>query len=131
MDKARIIGSAPILLVADVVASANWYRDKLGFDYEKFWGKPPQFCILHRDDHYIMLSQVKDKSEIKPYWKIVDKTWNIYFWVDDAEAIYEEFKIKGATIDYELYITPYNVKEFGINDLDGYDIAFGEGLKDE
>lgn len=129
MDKARIIGSAPILLVNNVIDSANWYRDKLGFNYDKLWGEPPEFCILDRDDYYIMLSQVKGKADIKPHWKIVDKMWNIYFWVDDVETIYEEFKRNGATIDYSLYLTPYGVKEFGINDIDGYDIAFGEVVK--
>lgn len=128
MEKAEITGSAPILLVSDVAASAEWYRDKLGFTFDKFVGDPPQFCILSRDDFYIMLSRVKDKSDIRPHWKIVDKMWNIYFWVDDVEAIYEEFQHRGATIDYTLYVTPYNVKEFGINDPDGYDIAFGQIL---
>jgi len=126
MSRASIIESAPVLLVSDVVGSANWHRDKLGFNYDQFYGDPPDFCILHRDGFSIMLSQVKDKSEIKPNWKIVEKMWNIYFWVDDVEAIYEEFQKSGATIDYTLYHTPYGVKEFGINDPDGYDVAFGQ-----
>ena len=49
MREGRIVGSAPILLVADVVAAANYYRDKLGFTYERFWGNPPNFCMVHRD----------------------------------------------------------------------------------
>lgn len=35
---AKIVGSAPILLVADVVAAAEHYRDRLGFAFERFWG---------------------------------------------------------------------------------------------
>ena len=46
MAKPEIVGSAPILLVKDVIASANDYRDKVGFSYERFWGEPPCFCIL-------------------------------------------------------------------------------------
>ena len=38
-------------LVADVEAAANYYRDTLGFRYERFWGEPPAFCILWRDNH--------------------------------------------------------------------------------
>lgn len=128
MDKTRITGSAPVLLVSDVIASAEWYREKLGFSYDKIWGDPPGFCILHRDNYNLMLCQVKDKSEIMPHWKIVEKMWNVYFWVSDAELIYNEFINTGATIDYTLYVTPYNVREFGINDPDGYDIGFGERL---
>ena len=55
--KTKIIGSAPILLVEDVVASANYYRDKLGFNYEQMWGEPPCSCILDRDGFHLMLSR--------------------------------------------------------------------------
>ncbi len=40
-----------------------------------------------------------------------------------------KFKSTGATIDYELGMKPYGVKEFGINDPDGYDIAFGQIMR--
>ena len=43
----RLTASAPVLLVRDVVAAANHYRDAMGFDYERFWGDPPSFVILH------------------------------------------------------------------------------------
>ncbi len=127
-SKARIVGSAPILLVADVEASADYYRDKLGFHYESFWGEPPCFCMPKRDDFLVMLSQVEDPKHIVPHYKVVNNMWNVYFWVDDVEAIYQEFKQSGAKIDYELCLQPYDVKEFGIQDLDGYDIAFGQDL---
>lgn len=129
MNRHKITGSASVLLVSNVVNSAEWYRDKLGFSFEKYWGDPPSFCILERDGYRLMISQVNDKLEIKPNWKIVDKMWNVYFWVNDAESMYKELKDRGAIIDYELYTTLYNVKEFGVIDPDGYDIAFGEILK--
>ena len=129
MTKSKIIGSAPILLVKNVVASGNYYRDKVGFSYERFWGEPPCFCILWRDTFHLMLSQVKDQKFIVPHYKAVEKMWNVYFWVDDAAALFEELKERGATIDYELCDQPYGCREFGIQDLDGYDIAFGQDLE--
>jgi len=36
---------APYFIVDDVVATANYYRDKLGFQYDRFWGEPPEFCM--------------------------------------------------------------------------------------
>ncbi|HMS64584.1 MAG TPA: bleomycin resistance protein, partial [Ignavibacteria bacterium] len=95
MKTGKITGSAPILLVSDIVNSAEWYKEKLGFSYDKLWGEPPVFCILERDGFRLMLSQVKDKNEIKPHWKIVEKMWNVYFWVDDAESMYKEFQKRG------------------------------------
>ncbi len=128
MDRPKIVGSAPILLVKDVVASANYYRDKVGFTYEKFWGDSPHFCILWRDTFHLMLSRVDDAKFIVPHYKAVEKMWNVYFWVDDADALYEELVKRGARIDYELCDQPYGCREFGIQDLDGYDIAFGQDL---
>jgi catechol 2,3-dioxygenase-like lactoylglutathione lyase family enzyme len=128
MAQAKIIGSAPILLVRDVVAAANYYRDKMGFTYERFWGEPECFCILWRDRFHLMLSQVEDEKSIVPHYKVVEKMWNVYFWVDDVQALYQELKQRGATIDYDLCEQPYGCREFGIQDLDGYDIAFGQDL---
>ncbi len=122
----NIIGSAPVLLVSDVVASANYYRDRVGFTYDRFWGEPPNFCILRRGEAHIMLSQVEDAADIRPNWKVVDNTWNIYFWVDNVEDFYADVKARGVNIDYELGPKHYGCLEFGIQDLDGYDIAFGQ-----
>src|SRR5262249_13953067 len=49
---------APYFLVHDVVSTANWYRDVLGFRYERFWGEPPSFCMVKRGEIVIMLPQV-------------------------------------------------------------------------
>lgn len=126
---ARLTRSAPVLLVKDVVASANYWRDRVGFTYDRFWGEPPCFCILERDGLQLMLSQVREAADIRPNWTIVDKMWNVYFWVDDAVALYAELQQRGATIDYSLYDAPHGCREFGIQDLDGYDIAFGQILR--
>ena len=127
---AKLDTVAPVLLVKDVVAAANYYRDKLGFTYERFWGEPAAFCMVNRDNLTVMLSQVDPGIQIVPNWKVVDQMWDAYFWVDDVEAFYEEFQQSGAIIDYTLAMKPYGVKEFGVQDLDGHDLAFGQVMED-
>jgi hypothetical protein len=122
----KITASAPVLLVSDVVASANYFRDAVGFQYDGFYGDPPCFCIAHRDGHRLMLAQVDDPRKIMPYWKLRHQTWNAYFWVDDAEGLYRELVAAGAKIDYGLDKKPYGILEFGIQDLDEHDIGFGQ-----
>jgi uncharacterized glyoxalase superfamily protein PhnB len=129
MNKAKITRSASVLLVRDVVSSSNWYKEKLGFEIEGLYGNPISFCILERDNQSLMLCNAP-ADKILPNRKIVKNIWNVYYWVDDVEKICEEFKISGATIDYELCIKPYGVKEFGIIDPDGYDIAFGQIMRE-
>src|SRR6516164_7686929 len=57
---------APYFIVDDVVATANYYRDKLGFQYERFWGEPPCFCMVHRNGVVIMLKQLEKKGLMRP-----------------------------------------------------------------
>jgi len=128
MTRNKIIGSAPILLVKDIVLSANYYRDKIGFSYDRLWGEPPNFCILNRNDFSLMLCQVDDSKHIVPHYKIVENMWNVYFWVSDVKDLYQELKKNGAIIDYQLSEKPYGCLEFGIQDIDGYDIAFGQEI---
>ena len=123
----QLIAASTVLLVRDVVNSANWYRDKLGFSIEGFWGEPPGFAIIKRDDQYIMFHNA-NPDLIKPNWKIADKTSNVYFWVKGIDELYQNFIDSGATIDYTIYNTPWGTREFGINDPDEYDISFGEIL---
>jgi hypothetical protein len=44
---------APVFLVKDVVKSAEYYRDFLGFLFDRYWGDPPDFVLpttrWHRD----------------------------------------------------------------------------------
>jgi uncharacterized glyoxalase superfamily protein PhnB len=129
MFEARITASAPVLLVKDVVKAAAYYRDKLGFNEPESFGDPPNFSMVNRDGFTVMLAQVDSAHTIVPHWKIVHNMWNVYFWVDDVEAIYAELQKRGAIIDYTLYTTPWGTREFGVQDLDDHDIAFGQVLK--
>jgi hypothetical protein len=92
MNKPELTSSAAVLLVKDVFAAANHYRNKLGFGYDGFFGEPPSFCILNRDDCYLMLKQANDPKHVVPHWTVSDKLCNVYFWVTDADGPCREFK---------------------------------------
>src|SRR3954469_22278838 len=87
---------APYFIVDDVVVTANFYRDKLGFHYERFWGDPPEFCMVMRRGIVIMLKQ--SQGLMHPN----GNEWDAYVWVDDADALDDELKAKGVTIAREL-----------------------------
>ena len=94
---------APYFLVDDVVATANYYRDKLGFTFERFWGEPPCFCMVARGGVVIMLSQSTTTGVMRPN-PVADperEAWDAYVWVDNADALYAEFKSRGVRIARE------------------------------
>ena len=119
MATSKLTSSAAVLLVKDIFAAADHYRDALGFAYDGLFGEPPSFCILHRDGCYLMLKQADDPKHVIPHWTVSDKLCNVYFWVSDADGLCRELKARGATIDYGPCDQPYGCREFGIQDLDG------------
>lgn len=81
-----------------------------------------------RDGSSILLALCREPERIVPNWQIVDGTWNVHIRIDDADALYAEVRERGATIDYTIYDAPYGFREFGVQDPDGHDIAFGTPL---
>lgn len=121
---------APYFLVDDVVATANYYRDKLGFAYERFWGEPPAFCMVHRSGVVLMLSQFPRTAPMRPN-RLADPengAWDAYVWVDDAAALFEEFRTNGVTIARGLCEQEYGNLDFDVEDCNGYRLCFGSDL---
>jgi predicted enzyme related to lactoylglutathione lyase len=122
---ATLTGVSPVLLVSDLDRAVAYYRDRLGFECEVY-GDPSDFGVATRDEATILLALCPDATGIVPNWRIVDKVWNAYIRVDDVESVYAEVQERGAPIDYTLYDAPSGFREFGVQDPDGHDIAFGQ-----
>ncbi len=119
------------MLVADLDRAVIFYREALGFTCDTY-GDPPDFAVASRDAAVILLALAADVDlgRLIPNWKIVPKTVDAYIRVDDADAIYEEVQRRGARIDWTIYDAPHGFREFGVQDPDGHDIAFGQPLAD-
>ena len=124
---AKLLRIAPVLMVRDIKASVEFWREKVGFETDQIYNG--NFAMPTRDGITIMLAEAPRHRELPvPNWRVADKTNQVYMWVDDAAALYEEIKERGAPIDFTLYDTPWGTREFGIQDLDDHDIAFGQVL---
>jgi predicted enzyme related to lactoylglutathione lyase len=121
---------APCFIVDDVVASANYYRAKLGFRYDRFWGEPPCFCMVWRKGVTIMLSQLEVTGAVRPNRRVDPKgeVWDAYIWVDDADALYAELRAQAVAITREITDQPYGCRDFDIEDCNGYRLCFGQDL---
>lgn len=122
--------AAPYFIVDDVVATANYYRDQLGFDYNRFWGEPPSFCIVHRSGVSIMLGQLGKTGVMRPN-RIVDPegaAWDAYIWIDDADALHREFSDKGVKIARDVCDQHYGCRDFDVEDCNGYRLCFGQNI---
>jgi predicted enzyme related to lactoylglutathione lyase len=120
-----LTGISPVLLSSDLERSIEYFRDRLGFECTKHG---EAFATATRDDQTILLA-LTDKP-IVPHWQVVDMTWNAYIRVDNVDEIYAEVQERGAGIDYTIYDAPHGFREFGVQDPDGHDIAFGQRLQE-
>ena len=116
---------SPCFLVEDVVKTAEYYRDVLGFQFDRYWGEPPCFVILLRDSVEISLSNPGVCSPRSNRNVHADAPWDAYVWVDDLAALLEEVRSKGAKIIRGPENTFYDTREIEIEDCNGYVICFG------
>ena len=121
---------APYFLVQDVVSTANFYRDTLGFRFDRFWGEPPSFCMVKRGGIVIMLAQIDAPGLVRPN-NVVSReggNWDAYIWVDDADALHDELLSKGARIARAICDQPYGCRDFDVLDCNGYRLCFGQDV---
>jgi uncharacterized glyoxalase superfamily protein PhnB len=126
----KLFGVAPYFIVDDIHASAEFYRDKLGFEFNQIWGEPPQFVIVRRDGASIMLKSIGSIGHGRPNHTVHPNAgWDAYIRVKNADAIYREFRSRGVKITREIEKTYYNCRDFDIEDNSGYILCFGQDLE--
>lgn len=122
---------APLFVVADVEESAEYYREKLGFDYDGFWGYPPCLASVLRDGIEIMLKKGGDRRNAAPALRRRPRpglSWDAYISVNDLDALYAELKSRKARIVRKPEMTEYDTREFAVEDCNGYIICFGQNV---
>jgi predicted enzyme related to lactoylglutathione lyase len=123
-----LLRCAPYFPVSKVERSVAFYDQMLGFRCEYSAGTPLEFAICSRDGLAIMLRRVSAPELIVPNEK-QGGTWDAFFWVDDAQALYSEFNANGADIVYgPIFQEAYKMKEFAVRDCDGHVLGFGQAL---
>lgn len=123
---------AALFVVKDVVASAEYYRDRLGFTFNQYWGDPPCFVMVQREGMTFMLQTEEKPGEgVQPNHLRQPHAWDAYIWANDGQALLEEFRANGANIIREPETTFYGMVEFEVQDPDGYVICFGQDAEEE
>ena len=126
---AKVQGLSPFLIVSDLVASAEYYRDRLGFDFDEFWGDPPRLAVLYRDGAQIMLAAGNTDTPPNPNRTEEGYCWQVYVHVDDADALHTEMEAVGADILRPPEDRFYQCRDFDVADPDGYVLCFGHEIK--
>lgn len=123
---ARLGGIRPLLIVADVVASADFYARALGFELTLLSPEEePFFAIVQRDDAGLMLKSIS--PEIQPLPNPVRHPWakwDAFVTVQDPKALAAEINGRGV-VAVNAEATEDGLFGFEVVDQDGYCLFFG------
>src|SRR5215469_4108926 len=98
-EMVQVSNVSPVLLVPDVFATAEYYRDVLGFSFDQIYGEPPSFVILQRDSARLMFRQPREGAPPPPNASVTPNfASDVFIAVDDIEALAQELRGKGAEI---------------------------------
>lgn len=131
VTRIRLKAAVPQFTVPDLVRTAEYYRDVLGFQIADYWDgektvttptTPPFFAVVWRDDVEIFFNRASGpvKRERAP------GAYDVYVRVDGVDALYEEFVRRGADIIDGPGDRVYDQRELVVRDCNGLIVAFGE-----
>ena len=118
---------APQLVVPDVVETAEYYRDELGFKILGYFAEPPVYAMVARDDVEIHFGKGDgDRIQVN---ETVRKGIgsDVYIWVSDINELYRELAARDGVEVLEGPVKRiYESTEVVIRDINGFSIVFGD-----
>ncbi len=114
----------PHFVVPDVVASAEHYRDVLGFRILGYFLDPPVFAMVTRDDVEIHFGKSDNGALPSPNIARRELGLDAYIWVNDLNALYAELQGRGAKILEPPILRVYKCYEMVVEDNFGFRLCF-------
>src|ERR1700759_5486143 len=117
---------APVFFTKNIPATIAYYKDKLGFECLSTWQDPPVYAIMTRDEHAIHFRCAEPPTSNPG--KYSDELLDAFLFVEDANAVYSEYAVRGVEFPRHLANMPWKSREFVVKDLEGRLLAFGSNL---
>ena len=125
-QKATLKQVAPQFVVTDVVRTAEYYRDTLGFEILGYFADPPVYAMVRRDGVELHFGKA-DGDEIKVNGSVRKGLGtDAYIFVDDVNTLYKELVAAGADVIEGPIRRVYDCVEITVKDCNGFQLVFGE-----
>ncbi|HEX9160503.1 MAG TPA: VOC family protein [Thermoanaerobaculia bacterium] len=130
----RFKSAVPQFTVPDIVRTAEYYRDILGFEIAGYWNgqkagfdtdPPPVFGIVERDDVQLFFNRA-NQSDVRT--GRARGGYDAYFHVTGIDAFADEVRRRGAEIIDGPDDRVYGQREIVIRDCNGLILAFAQDL---
>ena len=121
---------SPTLAVRNMKKTIEFYQESLGFKLGMVFPEVnnPEYADLSRDGMVLMFIPAANLgigSEEKLGIGV-----NLYMQIDgDIDDYYAELKQRGVKIATEIKDEPYGIRDFTVEDIDGYKLTFNQASK--
>ncbi|MFS1515755.1 VOC family protein [Bacillus sp. SCS-151] len=122
--KNLLLESHCIFPTKNIMKTANFYEEKMGFRVANYLNSNEPHICLYRDTTEIILTKSNGQKVI-PNRELYGYGYDAYFITKNQEELQEEMVNSNVKIVRSLDNTDYNNKEFVVEDIDGRWIAFG------
>jgi len=116
----------PQFTVPDLVQTAQYYRDVLGFQIRGYWQDPPVFVIVARGDIELFFNLATPGT--LPRTGRVPGGYDAYLKITGLEALAAQWEKQGANILEGPVDREYGMRELVIEDCNGLILALGETI---
>ena len=126
------LAAVPQFTVPDLVKTAEYYRDVLGFNVEGYWDgssatltptSPPVFAIVSRDHVQIFFNRA-NQSDVRT--GRTEGGYDAYLRVKGIDALAEALRLRKADIIDGPEDRVYGQRELVVRDCNGLILCFGE-----
>jgi len=121
---------SPTLAARNVKETIEFYKNSLGFKLGMCFpdANNPEYADLSKDGMILMFIPAENLgigSEEKLGIGV-----NLYMAIDgDIDEYYQELKKKGVKIAVDIKDEPYGIRDFTVEDIDGYELTFNQVSK--
>ena len=122
----NLLSITPFFIVKDLPASVAHYIERFGFalDFEGPEGDV-YYAQVTRDNVAVMLKTILPGILPQPnHTRHAWARWDAYIYTRDPDALFEEFRRRGASFVKELSFIDAGLWGFEVTDADGYVLAF-------
>jgi uncharacterized glyoxalase superfamily protein PhnB len=125
----RFYGVVPVFLVDDVLATVSYYRDVLGFEIDFVYGEPPTYGSVSRDDAVLNFRKSDPPGRRNGVIRAGPGNGiDAYVVVSGVDSLCDEYRANGALVITSPLPQDYGMKEFKLEDTNGYILVFAEEM---
>lgn len=119
-NKPSILHAEPVLAVADVAKTVNYYHEVLGFPDKWMWGEPVNYGGVQWNGTAFL------QFSLNPEWAKHMHGESVWLRTKELELLYALHQKNKAEIVVSLVKRPWGFAEYTIQDINGYYITFAE-----